>query len=340
MTSEVSGRSGTVLGEVRLSPAEAENVARLVDELAAAFGRVDDPRLLRLVTGWGHRLPAALHEQLLSMRYEESVAGFVVRGALPGVDPGPTPAHWGAGLNTLRHDLWLLLVAAQLGDPVAWSVWQGGELVNDVLPMAGEATAQTGLGSEAELDLHVEEALYDDRCDGLALGCLRNPDRVPTIVAAADAVDWSSLDVDVLFEPRYLIGDEESGRVRPALFGAADSPYLRVDMPYMRARRGDARAAAAFSGLCAHLRAGAIMWSWTRETCWCWTITERCTDGGLSSRSSTAPIAGCAAAPLPVTCVPLVHSEAGSRAASSLLIYRKRRADAASADRCIRHPGL
>ncbi|MGY2087239.1 MULTISPECIES: TauD/TfdA family dioxygenase [Nocardia] len=258
MMSKVSGRAGTVLGEVRLSAAEADSVARLVDELAVQFGRVDDARLLRAVTGWGHRLPAALHEQLLSMKYEETVAGFVVRGALPGVDPGPTPARWGAGLETVRHDLWLLLVAAQLGDPVAWSVWQGGELVNDVLPMAGEATAQTGLGSAAELDLHVEEALYDDRCDGLALACLRNPDRVPTIVAATDVVDWSSLDVDVLFEPRYLIGDEESGRVRPALFGAADSPYLRVDMPYMRALPGDVRAAAALSGLCAQLRAGAI----------------------------------------------------------------------------------
>jgi hypothetical protein len=257
-TNAASGGAVTALGQVSVSGAEAARLERHVDDMAAAYGRADDPHLLRRLAVLGYLLPAELLDRLLGLKYEEAVPGLVIRNVLPATDPGPTPERAGLGIGTLRHDLVLLLLAAQLGDPVAWSVWQEGRLVNDALPVLGEEAAQTGLGSRAELDLHVEEALYDDRCDGLALACLRNPDRVPTIVASTECVDWSALDLPVLFEPRYLIGDERSGRIRPALFGVAHSPYLRVDMPYMKAPAGDARAAAAFEGLCEQLRAGAV----------------------------------------------------------------------------------
>lgn len=255
---ETSRAFETVLGEVQLSAEQAGTVADVVDELAARHSGVEDPRLLRRITGLGHRLPARLVDQLRDLRYAETVPGLVIRGALPAGDPGPTPDQVGPRTRTRRQDLALLLIAAQLGDPVAWSVWQDGRLVNDVLPVAGQETGQTGLGSRAELDLHVEEALYDDRCDGLVLACLRNPDLVPTTVASTECVDWSALDLSVLFEPRYLIGDERSGRIRPALFGSPDSPYLRLDMPYMKALPHDTRASAALAELCGQLRRGVI----------------------------------------------------------------------------------
>jgi L-asparagine oxygenase len=257
-TNAAVGKPATVLAEVQVPGVDAERLADIVDELAAKYSCVDDPRLLRRIATFGHLLPAELLDRLQGLKYEESVPGLVIRGVLPTEDPGPTPDRAGLGVGTLRHDLALLLVMAQLGDPVAWSVWQDGRLINDALPVVGEEDGQTGLSSRAELDLHVEEGLYDDRCDGLGLACLRNPSRVPTIVASTECVDWPSLDLPVLFEPRYLIGDERCGRVRPALFGAPDSPYLRIDMPYMAAVEGDARAGAAFAGLCAQLRDGAV----------------------------------------------------------------------------------
>ncbi len=136
--------------------------------------------------------------------------------------------------TTLPYDMWLVLVLGQLGDPVAWSVWQDGRLINDVLPVRGEENEQTALGSDAELLFHVEEALYDNRCDYLELMCLRNDDQAATTVATVDALDLNRLDLDVLFQPRFRIGGAD-GKVRPALFGAPDSPYLRIDPPYMAA---------------------------------------------------------------------------------------------------------
>lgn len=255
---QASSTARTRVAEVVLSGADREYARRAVDEMVTAYTRFDDLALLRQVGGWGYKLPGVVRDALLDMRYGETAAALVVRNGPVDPDVGPTPRHWRDSGDTLAHDMWLLLIAAQLGDPVSWSVWQDGRLINDVLPVAGEEEAQTGLGSEAELAYHVEEALYDDRCDSLALYCLRNEGGIPTTVATADCLDLSTLDVEVLLQPRYVIGGGDASRVRPALFGSPESPYLRVDPPYMAALPGDDRAAAAFADLCGRLRDGMV----------------------------------------------------------------------------------
>lgn len=250
--------ASTRLGEVMLTATERAQVVPVLYDLVAGFDRVDDTRLLREIGGMGYLFPESLRTAIGELRYAESIAGLIVRNGPVADDPGPTPNHWRDRGNTLRHDMWLLWLAAQLGDPACWSVWQDGSLINNVLPVTGEEVAQTGLGSSTEMEFHVEEALYDHRCDGLALACLRNPDAVPTTVASVDCLDLPTLDVDVLCQPRFRIGDDKVFRIRPALFGAPESPYLRLDQPYMAAVPGDERAAAALAELFARLRDGMV----------------------------------------------------------------------------------
>lgn len=75
-----------------------------------------------------------------------------------------------------------------------------------------------------------------------------------TASRTAAGLDLSELNVEVLFEPRFrIVASEELVRVRPVLFGAADSPYLRVDPIYTEALPGDTEAQAAFDALCRQL---------------------------------------------------------------------------------------
>jgi L-asparagine oxygenase len=240
------------VAEVVIPAGDRDDLTAVVNSLLARFGRADEPAFLHEAGQLGHLLPEGLRAALRAIRYTENAAALVVRGGPELGDPGPTPRHWQDRdpVATARHDLWQVLVMAQLGDPVAWSVWQDGHLINDVLPVPGEEHEQTGLGSTAELEFHVEEALYDNRCDYLGLMCLRNLDGSPTSVASIDAVDLAAMDVDVLFEPRFRIGDD---KIVPALFGSPESPYLRLDPPYMTALPGEDRAAAAFAQLCGEL---------------------------------------------------------------------------------------
>lgn len=262
--------SGDVL-EVVVPGEDHARLLAVLDDLRAEYDRADNPRFLRRLYSLGHLLPAEVRGPIRDMRHLETAAALVVRDSpLTGVDPGPTPDHWRNRRSdaTAPHDFWLALVSAQLGDAVCWSSLQDGRLLADVLPIPGEERQQTGHGSKAELEFHVEDAFHDDRCDGLALLCLRNPESVPTTIASAAGINLSTLDLDVLFEPRFLIRpDPEHLRgattdvavsARPVLFGSRQSPYLRVDPAYTEPLPGDGAAREAFDALCRQLDAATV----------------------------------------------------------------------------------
>ncbi|MER8072302.1 hypothetical protein ABTZ59_28830 [Streptomyces sp. NPDC094034] len=184
----------------------------------------------------------------------------------------PTPGHWKERDqdSTLRQDFWLALTASQLGEPIGWSSLQDGRIFNDVLPIRGHEDQQTGHGSDADLELHIEDCFSDQRCDALALLCLRNNDKIPNTIVTATDLDFSDLDLDVLFSPRFLIrpdsehlrraddASEARGLARPLLFGSREAPYLRVDVPYTDALPGDVGAEEAFGALAAQLGERAV----------------------------------------------------------------------------------
>ena len=264
-------------------------MAGLTAELCRRHGRADDQEFLHEAAGLGHRLPARLREALAALRYTERAGAVWVRGGPAGEAGCPTPEHWRARPpeGTLAQDFWLVLLGAQLGDPFGWSSLQDGRLLNDVLPVPGSERAQTGQGSVAPLELHVEDAFSDDRCDYLGLLALRNADRAATTVAAASPATLPAEQRAVLAEPRFVIradpehaagsGASEGaspGREAPSatgtagaaglarrcavLFGAPEDPYLRVDPAYTEPVPGDEEAAAAFAALCGQLAAATV----------------------------------------------------------------------------------
>jgi Fe(II)/alpha-ketoglutarate-dependent arginine beta-hydroxylase len=245
----------TGLAAVELTGQERTALARLTRDLVQRYGTADDPDFLRAAAGQGHLLPDRLRDELAGLRYLERAGALWVRGGPAGEADGPTPDHWRARppAATLAQDLWLVLVAAQLGDPFGWSSLQDGRLLNDVLPLA----------------LHVEDAFDDDRCDYLGLLALRNRDQVATTVAAVRADRLPPACQAVLREPRFVIradpehaagapGGAPAARRCAVLFGAPDDPYLRVDPAFTQPRPGDPAAAAAFGALCEQLAAATV----------------------------------------------------------------------------------
>ncbi|WP_326809702.1 TauD/TfdA family dioxygenase [Streptomyces scopuliridis] len=253
--------------EISLTEEASLECSDLLDTLHKQFATADDPGFLRRAGHYGSRLPAELLDAIDEMRYAESVATLVVRNGPVGGADCPTPGHWKERNRdaTIRQDFWLALTVSQLGDPIGWSSLQDGQIYNDILPIQGQEDQQTGHGSDADLELHIEDCFSDERCDALALLCLRNHDKVPNTIVTGTDLDFSELDLDVLFSPRFLIkpdsehvrradnASETGGLTRPLLFGSRESPYLRVDVPYTEALPGDTRAAEALDALSAQL---------------------------------------------------------------------------------------
>ncbi|KUL46120.1 hypothetical protein ADL22_11500 [Streptomyces sp. NRRL F-4489] len=257
--------------EIVLTAQETRHADDVIRRLVSEYGTTDDLGLLAGLAEHRDRLPVRLTDVLAGVRSRLGSAVTVVRRPRLDENVGPTPSHWRprGRAATAAHDLWLALVSIQVGDPVCWQTLQDGRLFNDVLPIEGQEHAQTGHSSVNTLDFHVEDAFDDDRCDVLALLCLRNRDLTATTVATAGALaEVSAEDHELLRRPRFaLLPDPEhlkaSGSVdpspvwRPVLFGGS-RPYLRVDPAYTTTAPGDDASARAFSRLCRRLE-GALV---------------------------------------------------------------------------------
>ncbi|MFE3071899.1 guanitoxin biosynthesis L-enduracididine beta-hydroxylase GntD [Streptomyces sp. NPDC059247] len=227
------------------------------------------------------RVPVGLRRFLEDFRRNDSAAAFLLRGF--GVDDeavGPTPRNWSeaaSGGRTRREELFLAVIGKCLGEVFSWPTLQNGRMIQNVLPIEGEEAQQSGHGSDVLLEWHTEDAFHPYRCDYLSLFGVRNHDRVPTTLASVREVKLSPEVRRVLSERRfYILPDDEHLRQlavhRPddpgllrvramrdnpepvaVLFGAADSPYLRIDPYFMRCVDGDAGAELALKELVAEL---------------------------------------------------------------------------------------
>jgi L-asparagine oxygenase len=245
------------IAEVDVAQGTHAALRATLNDLIAGYGDVESPAFLRRASTLGHCLPQAVLDALGSLRYLEAEPALIVRNCPLSDDPGPTPAHWSApSSRTARaYEFWLALLLAQLGDFIGFAESQGGALRRNVLPLRKADHDQTGYGSRAELELHVDDAVDDDRGDAFGLLCMR-PGRhaAPTMIAPIAALDLSALDLDALFTPRYTFIADGVRCERPVLFGDREAPYIRLDPPFTEIPAAAGAARKAVSELSAALR--------------------------------------------------------------------------------------
>lgn len=258
----------------------------MLTELAKAYESIEDPELLRRAPVLARSLPAHLLEFLAEYRLDEPSALCLIAGLE--VDQqrlGPTPTHWRNSQfdsPSLPQEIFFLLCASMLGDVFGWATQQDGRIMHDVLPIKGHEHYEIGSNSLQHLSWHTEDAFHPCRGDYVALMCLKNPDLVETVVCDAADLDWSTLDVEALFEPDFTqmpdnshkpanaeqsTGDPTIDRLRarsfrlieswnaepekrPVLFGDRQDPYLALDPYHMRTDGWPTRSLAAFQSLC------------------------------------------------------------------------------------------
>lgn len=253
-----------------LADGDASHLLDSLRQLEREYGQFDNPDYLSSIAGFGHLLPQVVADAVARLRTERSPAAVLVGGVELELTT-PTPAHWRDWKpeTTVLHDFWVTLASGQLGDLFAYASLQEGSLIEDILPIAGLEDTQLGLSSLAGFDLHVDDCFDDDRCDFFGLIAMRNPDRTETMLAAIDDADLSGLDLDVLFEPRFLIridpehlegmaSAEEVTVRRPVLTGSPSAPGLCLDWSYTSAMPGDDRARAGLADLRSRLEAAMI----------------------------------------------------------------------------------
>ncbi len=226
-------------------------------------------------------LPPGLRRFLEGFRRNEPAAACLIHGfPLDDGQIGPTPGHWEAAAtakNTRDQEIVLALCGMALGEPFTWETLQAGNMIQNVLPIAGDELRQSGHGSETVLEFHTEDGFHPRRCDYLLLFGVRNDDAVPTLLASVRDLELDPETARVLAERRFhILPDDEhirqleardathpalagmrAMRDRPepqaVLFGHEVNPYLRIDRPFMRCVGDDPLAERALDALMAEL---------------------------------------------------------------------------------------
>jgi len=243
-----------------LSPCDVTRMRQAALE-CLAYDLVEDPEAFvgqaqRHVGVLPGRLPEALRE---FRRYSSPTGGLLIRG-LPTFEVPRTPADPTQAIGTRLPAAGLLsIVAAVLGDQYGFKPELNGQLIQDIVPVAGLEETQQSVSSTAELYTHVELAFTDDRADHLALFCLRSDHEgiAGTTLSPIEMIlpHLAPGAVEVLGQYRFKTTVDMSflrgiGRIDPiyagpirVFSGSADRPRIRADFAETTGTDDEAQAA-------------------------------------------------------------------------------------------------
>ena len=245
-----------------MTASEIAQATSLASELAKSFPSTEDSEFLRMSRIYAEDLPRTLRVALNRLRLSEQTAACLISG-FPVEDDalGPTPSRFGgqpSPVSTLEPDTFFFLCGSLLGDPIGWETQQDGRLMHDSIAVRGTPRVQVA-AQRIPVAWHTEDAAHPCRADYVGFMCLRDELSSATTYASVDEIHLDPGDVDILFQPRFLIqADDPHLAIDPAsahgtaqisvLFGDRRHPYLRLD-PYLMVEPDDPPASAALGRL-------------------------------------------------------------------------------------------
>jgi L-asparagine oxygenase len=198
-------------------------------------------------------------------RFGSDSGGLLIRG-MPIDDVPATPLTTGGPVGIrLPAAAVMSVLAATLGEQFGFKPDRDGQILQDVVPVAGEERIQSSISSDVRLKDHVEMAFSEFRPDFVMLACLRpDHDRVAGTTLASGRRTLELLDgrtAAVLRQKRFKTAVDESflrssgyseqiwiGPIA-VLGGEEARPSLRADFAETRSLDGDEIAAKALLAL-------------------------------------------------------------------------------------------
>jgi L-asparagine oxygenase len=192
-------------------------------------------------------------------RHGSPIGGLLIRDVPTGPIPEtPSRADQGVGIG-LQAAAAMSMIAGALGDQYGFRAELGGNIIQDVLPVAGAEKTQRSVSSDVRLKDHVEMAFADHRSDYVGLLCVR-PDHERVAGTTLSSVERLLPQLDIttvqtLREPRYKTTVDESfliggGFGHPIWIGpiavltdSIERPRLRADFAETEGTDSDAQEA-------------------------------------------------------------------------------------------------
>jgi Fe(II)/alpha-ketoglutarate-dependent arginine beta-hydroxylase len=203
------------MNKLSLTNEECASIRSLLNVLTSKYSSVEEAQFLNEAWVYAHELPRRIRSFLNDFKQSEQAPGICLISGYSVNDEslGNTPSHWKARpapSSSLAEEMLLVLYGSLLGDVFGWATEQDGHIVHDVFPIKENEDKQISTSSAQTIWWHTEDAFHAFSGDYVGMFCLRNWERVPTTYACLDRIQLKPEQVNVLFEPRYLIYPDTS----------------------------------------------------------------------------------------------------------------------------------
>ena len=100
------------------------------------------------------------------------------------------------------------IILNYIGDVIAYEAEGNGHIFQDIVPVKQMENVQTSLGSNTELEVHIEQAFSKLKPDFLSLGCLRGDKNAFTYILPVGKIvnNLNSEENNMLFKPLWKTG--------------------------------------------------------------------------------------------------------------------------------------
>jgi len=100
------------------------------------------------------------------------------------------------------------IILSFIGDVIAYEAEGNGHIFQDIVPVKQMENIQTSLGSNTELEVHIEQAFSKLKPDFLSLGCLRSDKNAFTYILPFQKIinNLNEEEVNMLFKPLWKTG--------------------------------------------------------------------------------------------------------------------------------------
>ncbi len=178
-----------------------------IDELHETLA---SDRFLRAAQAAAHS--AALDAAIAALRIGAHRGAVLVSGCPVGNVPRTPLTRHGVDKPDRISERSLLGVAMRLGEPIGFAQEHGGDIVQDLYPLAASVGRQLSTSSGVELAFHTETAFHPHKPRFLLLLCLRGDRAAATTLCSVDDIValLPPATVDILRQPRFRCGVDES----------------------------------------------------------------------------------------------------------------------------------
>jgi hypothetical protein len=216
---------------------ERNTLNRTICKLREREPDLDITRACTLGPTYAPELPIRLRRLLAEFKLSLDIPAIVISG-LPIDNIKPTPSNVPASDNhrsPTDDEIVHIIIASYLGQVFAWDSIQNGNIINHIIPVIENSLKLISSNYDRLFDFHTEDAFHPLAGDYLALSCIRNPSKVPTLISFLGDIDTESDWAQPLFNKKFFIHSNIAHNVdriqkpSPILFGDVRHPYVRFN---------------------------------------------------------------------------------------------------------------